>query len=63
MSECGTSANHFLKPLAYVMLGCFYLTSIHAACVVLNGIGVLLCADSGAGKLHLRTHVPGVARR
>jgi len=27
-----------------------YLTSVHGACVELNGHGVLLCGDSGAGK-------------
>jgi hypothetical protein len=41
---------HFVEPLAYVTLGSLYLTSIHAACVALDGAGVLLCGDSGAGK-------------
>jgi hypothetical protein len=27
-----------------------YATPVHAACVALNGCGVLLCGDSGAGK-------------
>jgi hypothetical protein len=30
-----------------------YVSTIHAACVVLNGRGVLLCGDSGAGKSSL----------
>ena len=30
-----------------------FVTSIHAACVVFNGQGVLLCGDSGAGKTSL----------
>jgi hypothetical protein len=30
-----------------------YLTPIHAACVSLNGRGLLLCGDSGAGKSSL----------
>jgi serine kinase of HPr protein (carbohydrate metabolism regulator) len=30
-----------------------YMTPIHAACVSLNGQGVLLCGDSGAGKSSL----------
>ena len=53
VSDRGHFRYHFLEPLAYVMLGCLYLTPIHAACVALNGIGVLLCGDSGAGKTSL----------
>ena len=30
-----------------------YTTPVHAACVVMNGRGVLLCGDSGAGKSSL----------
>ncbi len=30
-----------------------YVTPVHAACVVLDGRGVLLCGDSGAGKSSL----------
>lgn len=53
VSDHGYFRYHFLEPLAYIMLGSFYLTPIHAACVEFNGIGVLLCGDSGAGKTSL----------
>jgi hypothetical protein len=41
---------HFLEPLAYVLVAARYLTFTHASCVTLDGRGVLLCGDSGAGK-------------
>jgi hypothetical protein len=44
---------HFLEPLVYVMLSSLYLTPVHAACVALDGSGVLLCGESGAGKTSL----------
>ena len=44
---------HFLEGASWFLLECLYLTSIHAACVSLNGRGVLLCGDSGAGKSSL----------
>lgn len=53
VSDHGYFRYHFLEPLVYVMLGSLYLTPIHAACVAFNGIGVLLCGDSGAGKTSL----------
>jgi hypothetical protein len=53
VSEHGYFRYHFLEALTYVMLGALYLTPIHAACVALNGSGVLLCGDSGAGKTSL----------
>lgn len=40
----------FLEPLAYVLIAARYLTFTHAACVALEGRGVLLAGDSGAGK-------------
>jgi hypothetical protein len=40
----------FLEPLAYVLIAARYLTFTHAACVALEGRGMLLAGDSGAGK-------------
>jgi hypothetical protein len=42
----------FIEGVAWDLLE-RYLTPIHAACVQLNGRGVLLCGDSGAGKSSL----------
>lgn len=53
VAEHGYFRYHFLEALTYVMLGALYLTPIHAGCVALNGCGVLLCGDSGAGKTSL----------
>lgn len=44
---------HFLEGTAWILLESLYLTSIHGACVELDGHGVLLCGDSGAGKSSL----------
>jgi hypothetical protein len=44
---------HFLEGVAWSLLGSLYLTSIHGACVALDGHGVLLCGDSGVGKSSL----------
>jgi hypothetical protein len=43
----------FLEGLIYCLLEALYLTPIHAACVVRDGHGVLLAADSGMGKSSL----------
>ncbi len=40
----------FLEAAALSMICTSYTTPIHAACVDLEGCGVLLCGDSGAGK-------------
>jgi hypothetical protein len=44
---------HFLEGTSWNLLESLYLTSIHGACVELDGHGVLLCGDSGAGKSSL----------
>jgi hypothetical protein len=54
-----TASNHahlryyYLESMAYALLQALYLTPIHAACVALNGHGLLLCGDSEAGKSSL----------
>ena len=53
VSDRGYFRYHFLDSLVYSMLGSLYLTPIHAACVTLDGSGVLLCGDSGSGKTSL----------
>lgn len=44
---------HFLDAMALLLIEASYLTPIHAACVALDGQGLLLCGDSGAGKSSL----------
>jgi hypothetical protein len=41
---------HFLEPLAYVLIAARHVAFVHAACVELEGHGVVLCGASGAGK-------------
>ena len=41
---------HFLDNMAGFLLAPVHFAIIHAACVALNGHGVLLCGNSGAGK-------------
>ncbi len=41
---------YFLEAMAYSMVTDACLTPVHAACVSLDGHGVLLCGDAGAGK-------------
>src|ERR1700752_3990410 len=43
----------FLDGMVYCLLVCREVTPIHAACVMKDGRGVLLCGQSGAGKSSL----------
>lgn len=40
----------FLEAIAYATLTHLYVTAVHAACITKNGLGVLLCGESGIGK-------------
>ena len=44
---------HFVEAMAYSLLDSLHVTALHAACVSLDGQGVLLAGDSGAGKSSL----------
>jgi hypothetical protein len=44
---------HFLEAMASCLLHMLHLVDVHAACVSLDGHGVLLAGDSGAGKSSL----------
>jgi hypothetical protein len=41
---------NFLEKMVYLLLGSSVVTDLHAACVGMDGKGILLCGDSGAGK-------------
>ena len=43
-------AQYFFLGVPACSIATRYATPVHAACVALNGDGVLLCGDSGAGK-------------
>ena len=44
---------YFLEGMAYPMLSSVHFAFVHAACVELNGRGILLAGESGAGKTSL----------
>jgi HPr Serine kinase C-terminal domain len=44
---------YFLEATALTLLNCRYATAVHAACVEIEGQGILLCGESGAGKSSL----------
>lgn len=44
---------HFLEASALSMLAASSVCALHAACVSIDGYGILLCGDSGAGKSSL----------
>ena len=46
-------AYFFLMPAPLCHISSSYATPVHAACVALEGRGMLLCGDSGAGKSSL----------
>ncbi len=52
VDNCAYLRYHFLEGTAWILLEALYLTSVHGACVELDGHGILLCGDSGAGKVH-----------
>jgi hypothetical protein len=41
---------HYLDSLVLTLIDSLHVSTVHAACVALNGCGVLLCGPSGAGK-------------
>ena len=44
---------HYLDAIVFTAFGSSYFTPIHAGCVSLDGRGILLCGDSGAGESSL----------
>jgi hypothetical protein len=48
--EIGSFSPHFLDTALLTALDFALYTPLHAACVVRDGTGVLLCGESGAGK-------------
>ena len=52
-SHRGYLRYHFLESAVLFQIANRFSMAIHAGCVALNGIGVLLCGKSGAGKSSL----------
>jgi hypothetical protein len=52
-SDPGYLRFYVLEAMAYATLTSLHLTAIHAACVAIDGRGILLCGRSGAGKTSL----------
>jgi hypothetical protein len=46
----GWVRHFFLDAIVYASLTQLYVTAVHAACITRQGLGVLLCGKSGAGK-------------
>jgi hypothetical protein len=44
---------YYLEAIALHLLTQLYVTPVHAACLIRDGVGVLLCGESGAGKSSL----------
>jgi hypothetical protein len=53
VSRKGYLRYHFLEAVALAHIANRYCAPVHAGCVELNGNGVLLCGESGAGKSSL----------
>jgi HPr Serine kinase C-terminal domain len=49
----GAFRYHWLEALVLTALDSVFFTPLHAACVARDGVGTLLCGDSGAGKSSL----------
>jgi hypothetical protein len=46
----GYLRNFFLEATGLCQIATRFTTPVHAACIALDGCGILLCGDSGAGK-------------
>jgi hypothetical protein len=44
---------YYLEAMAFHLLTQWHVAPVHCACVVLDGVGVALCGESGAGKTSL----------
>src|SRR6185437_13878064 len=53
VQNAGYLRYHVLESMSYSMLDALRVVTMHAACVALDGHGVLLAGESGAGKSSL----------